>query len=69
MVGDFRHFARPVLRIGSVETESNAQKPAVSGPFAYFAGTKTKRCADRLGWEDSNLELANRKKAAYCAPH
>jgi hypothetical protein len=34
MVGDFRHFARPVRPIGSVETESNARKPAVSHPYA-----------------------------------
>ena len=45
MVGDFGHFAHPVRQIGSAETKLIA--PAVFGPVAHFAGTKTKR---RNGW-------------------
>ena len=40
MVGDFRHFARPVWQIGSAETKLIARKAAVSGPVAHFVGTK-----------------------------
>jgi hypothetical protein len=38
MVGDFRPFARPGRRIGSVETKSNARTPAVPGHSRVSSG-------------------------------
>jgi hypothetical protein len=49
IVGDFLQFARPVRRTGSVETEPNARKSAVSGPFVHFVGTKMKHRNAWLG--------------------
>jgi hypothetical protein len=48
--------------------ESNAQKPAVSGPFAHFVATMTKRRTAWLGREDLNFDMANSKSDAVACP-
>jgi hypothetical protein len=36
--GDFRRFRPESVKIQSLETEANSQKPAISGPFCEYQG-------------------------------
>jgi hypothetical protein len=45
--GDFRQLSAQLRRIGRPETEANAQKAGISGPFSRLLGSLAER---RNGW-------------------
>ncbi|SRR6266568_4005355 len=66
-VGDCRRKS-PQERHGNPETNSNARKAGISGPFSHLLGSPAECRTSWLGREDSNPEMANWKSAALACP-
>ena len=58
VAGDFRQFPPPPRRAWSPETNVNARKARISGPFSSLLGSLAENKNVWLGCKDSNLDMA-----------
>jgi hypothetical protein len=61
VTGDFPGFPPLLRHSGSPETEANARKARISGPFRDLLGSLAEPRTAWLTWKDSNLNIPNRE--------